>query len=101
MPFFWTYLPFFDISIDFSSVSEEVFELFCEDFFVILFAVFLPVKSPVASAVAWVAFLEVVLDAYVADFVACSRSFLLLPIFLAKDKNAYTFSNIWSVGSFE
>ena len=41
----------FGISADFSSVCEEDSELFCGEFFVILFATFLSIKSPVPSAV--------------------------------------------------
>ena len=72
--------------------------------FVILLAFLLPIKSPVASAVFWIAFFEAVSSAYVADCLAWSRNFWLylllkfliifwlifyvyLPIFSAKDKN--------------
>ena len=69
--------------------------------FVILLAILLPIKSPVASAVFWITFSELVLSASVADYLAWKRSFWLyltlkvlliflpafLAIFLAKDKN--------------
>ena len=88
------------IGISFSFVSElsfgEVFETFVN-----LSAILLPIKSPVASAVFWIALFEAVLSASVADCLAWSRSFwfylllkflliflpIFLPIFLAKDKN--------------
>ena len=67
--------------------------------FVILSAILLPVKSPIASAVLWIAFFEAVFIASVAtlvapDFLALSITFWLfllltfLPIFLANDKNS-------------
>ena len=49
-----------------------------EDFFktlVILSAISLPIKSPVASAVFRIAFFEAVFTASVTDFLALSRSF--------------------------
>ena len=63
------------------STSSSV-SLFCEafsDFFfetlVILWAILLPIKSPVASAVFWIAPFEAVFIASVLDFLALSRSF--------------------------
>ena len=77
----------------------EVFETF-----VILLSILLPMKSPVASVVFWITFFEVFLSASIADYLAWLRNFrlnlplkcliiflpILLPIFLAKDKNLYT-----------
>ena len=74
---------------------------------VILSAILLPIKSLVVSAVFWIALLEAVFIASVADFLAESKlfySYLLLkflPIFLAKDKNPYPFTYILSLGSIE
>ena len=45
------------------------------DTLVILSAVLLPIKSPVASAVFWIALFEAVFIASVADFLVLSRSF--------------------------
>ena len=77
----------FDISISFSSASEcNSFEK-CFDEFVILSDILLTFKSPVASAVFWIALFIV----SIVDFLALSRSFwlyLLLkcaPMFLAND----------------
>ena len=81
-----------------------VSELFCGEIFetfVILSAILLPIKSPIASAIFRIAVFEAVLSASVANYLAWSRSFwlcLLLKflliflstfflIFLAKDKN--------------
>ena len=61
----------------------------------------LPIKSPVAPAVFWIAFFEVILSASVADCLTRSKGFwLYLPIkfvvmHLAKDKNPQTFTNIY------
>ena len=77
-------------------VVSELF--YCEVFetFVILLAILLPIKSPVASAVFWITLFEVVLSASVLDYLAWSRGFWLylpngylfltmfLRIFLAK-----------------
>ena len=58
-----------------------------------LSAILFPIKSPVASAVFWIALFETVFIAFVVGFLALSRSFWLylllkfLPMFLAKDKN--------------
>ena len=49
-------------------VCKEVSKLFYGGFFVTLFAVLLPIKSPVASADFWITFLKVALSASVADF---------------------------------
>ena len=59
---------------------------------VILSAILLPIKSPVASAVFWIALFEAVFIASVVDFLVLSRSvqlyllFKVLPIFSANDK---------------
>ena len=52
--------------------------LLLEGFFetlVILSAILLPIKSPVASAVFWIALFEAVFIASVVEFLALSRSF--------------------------
>ena len=86
------------ISLSCPIFSSEVFETF-----VILSEILFPIKSPVAYAV---------LNGTVPDCLAWSQSFwlyLLLKvlfiflstsflIFLAKDKNAQPFTNIWSLG---
>ena len=58
-------------SISFSTVPElcsgEIFEAF-----VILLAILLPIKSPSASAIFWIALFEAVLGASVADCLAWS-----------------------------
>ena len=51
------------------------FKLLSEDFFVILSAILLPIKSPVASAVFLIAFSEAVFTASVVVVVALSRRF--------------------------
>ena len=51
-------------SIDFSSVCES----FTGEFFVVLLAVLIAIKSLVASAVFWIIGFEAVLNAAVADF---------------------------------
>ena len=85
-------------------ISSFVSELFCGKVFetlVILSAILLPIKSVVASAVFWIALFEVVLSAFVADYLIwaisfwlylllkCLFTFLLvfLNMFLTKDKN--------------
>ena len=84
-------LPVPDLSL--SSLFLDFLEIF-----VILSAIFLPIKSPVASAGFWVALFEAVVIASVLDFLALSRSFSLylllkfLPMFLANDKNPYPFT---------
>ena len=82
-----------------------------EDFFkifVILAAILLPTKSPVASAVSWIDLFEVVFIASIIESLVVSRSFWLhlllkfLPMFLAKTKkNPYPFTYILSLGSIE
>ena len=68
-------------------------------------AILLPIKSPVASAVFWIALFEAVFIASVVDFLALSRRFWpylllkLLPMFLEKDKNPYPFPYILFLGS--
>ena len=67
---------------------------------VILSAILLPIKSPVASAVFWIALFDAVFIASVVDFLALSRRFwpylllkllaslfACLPMFLQKNKN--------------
>ena len=60
---------------------------------VILSAIKLPIKSPVAAAVSWIAVFDAVFIASVAEFLTLWQSFWpylllkLLPTFLAKDKN--------------
>ena len=44
---------------------------------VILSSILLPIKSPVASAVFWIAFSEAVFIASAVDFLALSRNFWL------------------------
>ena len=114
LPFFWRYISFFRYLLImfiyncFWIISELliVSELFLNcgklfETFVILSAILLPIE-PVASAVFWITFFEVVLSASVADYLAWLISFWLylpikfllkfLPIFLpmlfAKDKNS-------------
>ena len=84
----------------FVTVSELFFSKILEGF-LILSAIFLPIKSSVAFAVFWIALFEAVLSASVAVFVAWSRSFcfylllkflliflpMLLHIFLAGNIN--------------
>ena len=79
-----------------TSSSVSSFGNFLLDFLetlVILSAILLPIKSPVASAVFWIVLFEAVFIASVVDFLALSRSFWLylllrlLPIFLVKYKN--------------
>ena len=70
----------FGIFISFSSVFEcNSFKVFCGDFeiLVILPAVLLPIKLPVASAVFWIALFEALFIASAEDFWAISRSFWL------------------------
>ena len=84
----------------FSNSFIATSELFCGEFFetfVILSAVLLPIKSSVAYAIFWIAFLRAVLTNSLADCYQWFRSFWLnlvltfLPIFLnislAKNKN--------------
>ena len=67
---------------------------------VILSAILLPIKSQVASAFFWIALFDAVFVASVVEFLALSRSFwpyLMLkcvPMFLAKDKNPYPFTDL-------
>ena len=60
--------------------------------FVILSAILLRIKTPVACAIFSIAFFEAVFIVSVVDFLALSRSFYLYiwRMFLAKDKNPYT-----------
>ena len=88
-----------------SSFGNSLVEFF--ETLAILSATLLPIKSPVASAVSWIALFETVFIAYVVDFLALSRNFWpylllkLLPIFLSKDKNPYPFKYILSLGLIE
>ena len=74
---------------------------------IILSAILLPIKSPVASAVFWIALFEAGFIACVVDFLALLRSFWqylllkLLPMFLAKNKTPYPYTYILSLGSIE
>ena len=100
--FVWRYRFFFGIST--SSLASLFYECSSlEEFlemFVILSAILLRIKSPVASAGFWITFFEAVFIASVIDFLAVSRCFWLylllrflatlvacVPMFLAKDKN--------------
>ena len=62
----------FGISVSLLSVSEA----FCGDFIVILLEILLPIKSPIVSAVFWIALFVEVLGAYVADGLALIKRFL-------------------------
>ena len=70
------------------------------DVLVILSAISLPTKSPVASAVFWIAYCDAIFIAFVADFLVVSIIFCqnlllkLLPMFLGKDINQYPFTYI-------
>ena len=92
---------YFCISLWTSSFSE-----YKEDFFecIILLAILFPFKSPVASAVFYIALFEAVFIASVVDFFALSRRFCLyllfkflgtlvacVLMFLVKDKNPFYF----------
>ena len=66
-----------DIYLSLSISSSFVPELYCGEVFetlVILSAILFPIKSPVASAVFWIAVFEAVLSASVAACLAWSRS---------------------------
>ena len=58
-----------------TSLLLSLLDFFLETLFV-LSAILLPIKSPVASAVFWIALLELVFTASVADFLAASTDFL-------------------------
>ena len=58
------------IAITISSDCEEVSELFCGEFFVILFAILLSNQSLVSS-VFWITLFDVALGEFVADLLAC------------------------------
>ena len=83
--------------------SISLLLLLLSDFFFEIVVISLPTKSPVASAVFFIALLEAVFIASVADFLAVSTSFFpyLLLILLAKDMNPYFFTYILSLGSIE
>ena len=70
---------FLDVAISTSSSFVSSFGNFLLGFFfetlVILSAILLPMKSPVASAVFWVTLFDTVFIASVVDFLALSRSF--------------------------
>ena len=88
-------------------LCDEVFETFRT-----LSAIFLPIKSPVASGAFWIALFETVLSALIADYLAWLVSLwlylllkflliflpMLLLIFVGKDKNPCLFTNIQSLG---
>ena len=93
------------VALSASSYSVLSFDNSFADFFetlVILSAIFLPIKSPVASTGFWIALFEAVFITSAVDFWVLSRSswlYLLLkslPMFLAKDKNPYPFTYILS-----
>ena len=65
-------LPYGDLYLSFGfSVSHStVTEVFCRDFFVILLAIELPIKSPVVSTGFLIALFEVVLSVLPADCLA-------------------------------
>ena len=90
MYFFFYYFFFGAFVLSFVSLFFERAEGFLETL-VILSAILLPIKSPVASVVFCIALFESVFIVFVVDFLALSRSFwryLLfncLPMFLAKD----------------
>ena len=108
--FFWyiyRYLPF-------GTSIWLLVSLFCRcnlfgdfEILLILSAIWLPIKSPVVSAVFWITLFEAVFIASVVDYLAIWRSFWpylllnFLPMFLAKYKNPYTFTYILSFGSIE
>ena len=69
-----------DMYLSFGVSDSSLTSLFCGflDFLetlVILSAILLPIKSPVASAVFWIALFEAVFIASAVDFFALSRSF--------------------------
>ena len=74
---------------------------------VILSALLLPIKSPVASAVYWIVLFDAAFIASAVDYLALSRSFWpylllkLLPMFLVKNKNPYPLTYILFLGSVE
>ena len=79
------------------------------DMLVVLSAILLPIKSPVAYAVFWTALCDAVFIASLADFLAVSINFWLylllknfwLYLLLKKDKNPYPLTYILSHGSIE
>ena len=66
--------PFLRVVISTSSLSSLLGDFFFE-ILVILSAILLPIKSPVVSAVFWIALFEAVLNASGADCLAWSRIF--------------------------
>ena len=96
----------------FCDSPKDFFECNSVEILVILFAILLSLRSPVASEVFWITHFEAVFIASVEDFLALSRSFWLylllrflttlagcVSMFLAQDKNPYTFIYILSFGS--
>ena len=77
LSFFWYLYLSLGISLSFSFVI--ISELFCCEFFLNLFNSInnslIPIKSPVAPAVFWIALFEGVLSASVADSLVWSTSF--------------------------
>ena len=101
----------FDISMVLFSICKEGCESFCGEIFVILLAILLPIKLSVDSAAFWITLVDALYIASAADILVWSRSFwfylslkslpILLPVFLAEDKQWYPFTNILSLVSVE
>ena len=71
MPFFGRYVSFFGASNSSLVLSFSNFLEYAEDFFktlIILSAILLPIKSPVASDFFWIALLKAVSIASAVDF---------------------------------
>ena len=91
------------------AVFDSLFYAFLKTL-VISSAILLPIKSPVASAAFWISLIQAVFIASVVNFSAVSRRFWLhlfinyikcVAMFLAKDRNLYSFAYIFSLGSIE
>ena len=82
LSFFWSYISFFKNFLSYSFAIS--FELLCGkvyETFITMSAILLPTRLPVASAVFWITFFELVLSAPVAGFLAILRRFwLYLPL---------------------
>ena len=90
---------FIGFSISFSFCERDSLVNFLESL-VVLSAILLPIKSPVASSVFWIAVFETVFIVLVVDFLAVSRRFWLsYCLCFSKDKNWYSFTYILSLGS--
>ena len=91
--FFWRHKSFIWYFYFILFCLESIMWRFCFETNVILFATFIRIKSPVASAVFRIVLFEAVFTAFVIDFVAISRSFWLhlllkfLLLVLGNDKN--------------